>query len=476
MINMFKEEVYIERRRRLKDIVGNGIILLLGNGESRINYKDNCYPFRQDSSFLYFFGINRPGLAAIIDLEADKEILFGDDADDEEIIWSGFMPRLSDHAARCGIKDVRSLIEIKKSITSVRNRRGKIHYLPPYRFENIQLLSEWLDIPYVRVGENVSVALIKAVVELRSIKSKEEINEIEKAVNVTVEMQVKAGELAKEGVSETEIAGVLHGTAHSLGFNLSFPMIITVEGQILHNHKRGNILKSGQMLLCDCGAEGGMGYAGDLTRTFPVDAVFTQKQKEIYEIVLKAHETAIEALRPGVLFKDIHLLACERLAEGLHALGLMKGDIKEAVHLGAHALFFQCGLGHMLGLDVHDMEDLGEQFTGYTETLKQSSQFGLKSLRLGKRLEAGYVITVEPGIYFIPELIDRWKGHKKFEQFICYSEVERYMDFGGIRIEDDFEITAHGHRLLGDYLSRDTEILKKRDHKSVQNNKSNSPS
>lgn len=462
MKSMFCKEVYIERRRRLKEIIGKGAIILMGNGESRINFKDNCYPFRQDSSFLYFFGLNRPGLIAILDLEEDKEILFGNDAEEEEIIWTGYIPAISEHASEAGIKDVRPFNEIEKVINRILARQVKIHFLPPYRFENILLLSEWLKIRPEKIGENVSEVLIKAIGTLRSIKSQEEIREIEKAVNITVNMQVKVGELARIGVSEKEIAGALHRIVIESGFSLSFPMIITVNGQILHNHKQHNILKAGQMLLCDCGAEGSMGYAGDLTRTFPVGDAFNQNQKEIYEIVLNAHETAIKSLRPGILFKDVHLLACESLAEGLRSIGLMKGDIKEAVNLGAHALFFPCGLGHMLGLDVHDMEDLGEQYIGYTEDLKQSAQFGLKSLRLGRKLEEGFVITVEPGIYFIPDLIHQWRSLKKFEQFICYSKLEKYLDFGGIRIEDDFEITAQGSRLLGNYLPGNTECLKKK--------------
>ncbi|TAM97907.1 MAG: M24 family metallopeptidase [Chitinophagaceae bacterium] len=456
---MFKKEVYIKRRQRLKELVGNGMILLLGNDESSMNYKDNCYAFRQDSTFLYFFGIDRPGLTAVLDIDTDKEIVFGNDISVEDIIWTGPLESLADQANRAGIREVRPLGDIEKMIDKIRSKESFIHFLPPYRPENKQKLNSWIHIPLEKVNESASVLLIRSVVALRSVKDAEEIEEIEKAINVTIDMQKKAGNLAREGISETAIAGDLHGMALSACGDLSFPTILTVNGQILHNHFQGNILKSGQMILCDCGAESSMHYAGDLTRTFPVDSTFTTKQKEIYHIVLMAHEAAAGALKAGILFKDIHVLACEKLAEGLKDIGLMKGDIKEAVVEGVHAMFFQCGLGHMLGLDAHDMEDLGEQYVGYTDQLQKSTQFGLKSLRLGKAIEPGFVLTVEPGIYFIPELIDWWKGEKRFPDFINYNELERYKNFGGIRIEEDFLITETGSRLLGKYLPRTAEAV-----------------
>ncbi len=307
-----------------------------------------------------------------------------------------------------------------------------------------------------------SAPLIKAVVAQRSIKSAEEITEIEKGVNISAQMQTKASQMAVEGQSETIIAGALEGIAVGAGGRLAFPSIITINGQILHNHSQGNQLKKGQMLLCDCGADTAMRYGGDLTRTTPVDDHFTSSQKEIYSIVRTAHESAINMLAPGKKFRDVHLHACEKLTQGLKDLGLMKGDIHDAVRQGAHAMFFQCGLGHLLGLDTHDMEDLGEQYTGYTEDLLKSTQFGLKSLRLGREVQEGFVLTVEPGIYFIPELIDLWKSEKKFEEFICYDVLEKYRDFGGIRIEDDLLITSDGHRVLGNPLERDTEKLKRK--------------
>lgn len=451
---MFYKETYVNRRNKLKKRLGKGLILLLGNEESSMNYFDNQYPFRQDSNFLYFFGIDRPGLVAIIDIDNDNEIIFGNDISVEDIIWTGLLESISHQAEAIGVIKTLPTVSISKILNKAISEKREIHYLPPYRPDNMQKLHCWLNIPIELLKKESSAELIKAVVALRSIKSLEEIEEIEKGVNVTVDMQLTAARLSTEGISETEIAGVIQGIALSAGGNLSFPTILTVKGQILHNHSQGNILKNGQMLLCDCGAETSMHYGGDLTRTTPVNKKFSTRQKEIYDIVLHAHEAAISSLHPGVFFKDVHLLASEKLAEGLKSIGLMKGDIKEAVREGAHAMFFQCGLGHMLGLDAHDMEDLGEEYVGYTDELKKSTQFGLKSLRLGRKLETGFVLTVEPGIYIIPELIDLWKSENKFSEFINYEKLETYKDFSGIRIEEDLLIVEGGSRVLGKFLGR----------------------
>jgi len=304
-----------------------------------------------------------------------------------------------------------------------------------------------------------SVALVKAVVAQRSIKSTVEVDEITKAVNTTVDMQLAAVRMAKEGMTEAQIAAQLQAIAIAAGGNLSFPTILTINGQILHNGYSQNKLRQGNLVLCDCGAETAMHYAGDLTRTFPVSGTFTTAQKEIYDIVLQAHQAAVSMLKPGVLFRDVHLFACEKLTEGLQQLGIMKGDIKESVAQGAHALFFPCGLGHMLGLDTHDMENLGEQFVGYNEEIKKSTQFGLKSLRLGKALEAGFVLTVEPGIYFNPALTDEWEADKKFFDFINYEKLKAYRRFSGIRVEEDFLITPNGSVLLGNELSKTADEI-----------------
>jgi Xaa-Pro aminopeptidase len=457
---MFKKETYTKRRQRLKKQVGSGVILLLGNEESSMNYKANYYPFRQDSTFLYYFGLDKPGLAAIIDIDHDKEIVFGDDIDLDEIIWTGPVESLAADAAKTGITDVRPLSDLQKYVDDITAKEDTIHFLPPYRPEHAQRLNIWLDIPVNAMDEKVSEPLIKAIVSQRSNKSPKEVEEIEKAINVTIDMQLRASQLAEPGRTEKEVAGEIHGLALSAGGDLSFPTIVTVNGQVLHNQPREAKLQSGDMLLCDCGAETSMHYAGDLTRTFPVDNTFTDQQRKIYNIILKSHLAAIEALRPGVKFKDIHLLASKKLAEGLKEIGLMKGDVEEAVAQGAHEMFFQCGLGHMMGLDTHDMENLGKKYLfGYSDQLTQSPEFGIKALRLGKALEKGFVLTIEPGLYFIPELIDRWKAEQKFHDFIDYAELEKYRGFGGIRIEEDLLITDEGSRLLGKSLPRTAEDI-----------------
>lgn len=455
---MFNKEIYIKRRALLQQKVGNGMILLLGNGQSSMNFKDNWYQFRQDSSFLYFTGLDKPNLALIIDIDNNKEILFGDDLTVDEIIWHGRQETVLEQASRCGISVVQPLQTLETTIKDL-SRGRKVHFLPPYRPEHLLQLSYLLGFAPALLKQEASVPLIKAIVALRSIKSPEEITEIEKAINITNQMQSAAMQYAREGMTEAEIAGKIHGIAISEGGNLSFPTILTVNGEILHNHYGSNILQHGGMVLCDCGAETNMHYAGDLTRTFPVNDTFTSLQKEVYNIVLSAHQAAVQALAPGKLFKEVHLLACEQLVEGLKQLGLMKGNAKDAVDAGAHTLFFQCGLGHMMGLDVHDMENLGEEYVGYTEDLKKSTEFGLRSLRLGRALEAGFVLTIEPGLYFIPELIDIWTAEMKHDQFIDYQKVQAFKTFGGIRIEDDYLVTNSGSRLLGKPLNKTADSV-----------------
>ena len=446
---MFSKEIYQQRRNALKDAIGEGIIILPGNEDSGMNYKDNIYPFRQDSCFLYFTGIDRPDLCFIIDIDNDQEILFGDEATVEDIVWTGPQKALAESAEQSGIAFLRAKNEVESALRGGR----EVHFLPTYRGETAIKLINW------GLTGKPSVPLIKAIVTQRSIKSTEEVEQIELAVGTTVLMHKKAMELSRAGLSEIAIAGHLQAVAIEGGGNLAFPVILTVNGQFLHNHPTNTILKDGQLVLCDSGAENSMHYAGDLTRTFPVGRTFTAAQQEVYNIVLNAHQTAAKALKPGILFKDVHLLACEQLAIGLTDLGLMKGDPKEAVANGAHALFFQCGLGHMMGLDVHDMENLGEEYVGYTDELKKSTQFGLKSLRLGRSLEPGFVLTVEPGLYFVPDLIDSWAAENKNADFINYEKVAQFRDFGGIRIEEDFLITEQGSRLLGPPLEKTIEEI-----------------
>ena len=446
---MFDTKVYIQRREYLKTQIKSGIILFLGNEESSMNYPANTYPFRQDSSFLYFLGLDIPGLAAVIDVEEDKEILFGEDVTMEDIIWMGSLPSLKGRARMAGIKKTAPTADLEKTLRDAIKKGKKIHYFPPYRAEAALKIEELLGIHSKLAKYYASRDLIKAVVKQRSAKSKEEIEEIEKAHQVTYEMHTTAMKMARPGIYEKEIVGKIEGIAFSSGSLLAFPTIFTINGQILHNHYHGNILKNGRLIVNDSGAESEMHYAADITRTFPVSGKFTQKQKEIYEIVLNAQLDAIRLIKPGIRYRDVHLRAAKKIATGLTELGLMKDDVNEAVKAGAHALFFPHGLGHMLGLDVHDMEDLGEEFVGYNERIKRSEQFGLAYLRFARDLHPGFVMTVEPGIYFIPALIDKWIAEKEHHQFINYDKVNTYRDFGGVRIEDNVLVTKDGHRVLG---------------------------
>jgi Xaa-Pro aminopeptidase len=446
---MFSAEIYIERRKRLRTDVGSGLILLFGNEESPMNYTDNQYPFRQDSSFLYFFGLDCPGLAAVIDADKCTECMFGDDLTVDDIVWTGPQPTLKEKCLKTGISETAGLDKLPEALKKAVRQDREIHFLPQYRAENVLKIQHWLGIHPSDIAGHVSESLIKAVVAQRSIKSEQEIEQIEAALDISFEMQTLAMRTSKPGVYERQVASAMEAVVLSRGSALAFPTIFSIHGETLHNHHYDNQMQAGDMAVNDSGAESPLHYASDITRTIPVSGKFSQKQKEIYSIVLNAQEKAIEAIKPGVEFRDIHFLACKVLASGLKDLGLMKGDIEQAVHAGAHTLFFQCGLGHMLGLDVHDMEGLGEEYVGYTDTIKRNPEFGFKSLRLARTLEPGFVITVEPGIYFIPELIDRWKAGNKYSQFINYDLVETYRDFGGIRIEDDVLVADTGHRVLG---------------------------
>jgi len=446
---MFSEDVYIERRKRLRAELGAGMILLLGNEESPMNFVDNQYPFRQDSSFIYFFGLDCPGLAAVIDVDQGTECMFGNDLTVDDIVWTGPQSTLKEKCSKTGISETAGLDKLPVVLNKAVKQDRKIHFLPQYRAENILKIQQLLDIPPETIVAHVSEALIKAVVAQRSIKSQQEIEQIEAALDISYEMQTLAMKMTKPGVYERQVASAMEAVVLSHGSNLSFPTIFSIHGETLHNHNYDNQMQAGDIAVNDSGAESSLHYASDITRTIPVSGRFSQRQKEIYQIVLNAHEKAIEAVKPGVEFRDIHLLGCRELASGLKDLGLMKGDIEQAVKAGAHTLFFQCGLGHMLGLDVHDMEALGEEYVGYTDIIKRNPEFGFKSLRLAKTLEPGYVITVEPGIYFIPELNDRWKAEQKNAQYINYELLDEYRDFGGIRIEDDVLVTDSDCRVLG---------------------------
>lgn len=446
--NMFQPKTYIERRKVLKEKMGSGLILFFGNDESPMNYTDNTYHFRQNSTFLYFFGISHPGLAAVIDIDNDREIIFGNDFTIDDIVWMGPQPTIAERAESCGITLTQSWNKLAITLDLAKQMGQKIHFLPLYRPGNKIKLMELTGIQPAEVANFFSVELVKAVISQREIKTQEELIEIEEAVNVSVDMHISAIKMVQPGMTEAAVTAEIHKVALAAGGNISFPIIATVNGQTLHNHYHGNIIHEGDLFLVDAGYETPSGYAGDLSSTFPVSKTFTSEQKEIYQITLAAHQAAIDALEFQQPFRNAHLAASKAIFEGLKGMGFTKGNTNDAVEAGAHALFFPCGTGHMMGLDVHDMEDLGEMWVGY-EGQPKSTQFGLKSLRLAKLLQEGHVFTVEPGIYFIPELIDHWHSQNKFNDFINWEKVNSYRYFGGIRNEEDFVMTKNGAHLLG---------------------------
>lgn len=446
---MFKAEVYKTRRDALKAKINSGIALFMGNVDSPMNYPANTFHFRQDSNFLYFFGIDLPGLAGAIDFDEGKDIIFGDDVEIDDIIWMGPQPTMKDYATKVAVNNVQAMKELGSYLQKAMNSGRQIHFLPPYRGETKIQIEALTGIRIAEQKEKSSLELIKAVVALRNIKDEHEIAELEKAAAIGYEMHVTSMKMAHPGEHERNIAGIIEGIALSHGSMVSFPVILSQNGETLHNHDHSQILQAGRMMITDAGAETVTHYASDFTRTVPVGGKFSPRQRDIYQIVLDANNAATAAIRPGVKYQDIHLLAARVIASGLKNLNLMKGDVDEAVKLGAHAMFFPHGLGHMMGMDVHDMEGLGEDHVGYDEETKRIQQFGTAYLRLGRKLEPGFVLTNEPGIYFIPALVNMWKKENKFTDFINYSEVEKYLDFGGIRLEDDILVTENGNRLIG---------------------------
>jgi Xaa-Pro aminopeptidase len=446
---MFNPEIYTARRNALRKLIPSGIILFPGNSEAAYNYPANTYSFRQDSNFSYFFGLDNPDFAGIIDVDNDIDYIFGNDFEIDDIIWMGPQPKAVDLAAKVGVKNTAALSELTVFINNcIRNKRV-IHFAPTYRAETTLQICGLLGINPLRISDYASMLLIEAIIRLRSIKSDLEVAEIEKAVDIAWQMFTTGMRMAYPGRKEQEIVGAMEGISVAHGKPVSFPIILSTNGQILHNHHHENILHEGRMLVMDAGTETALNYASDITRTVPVGGKFSQKQREIYEIVLNANLNGIAATKPGTFYRDCHMVAAETIASGLKDLGLMKGDVKQAVAAGAHALFFPHGLGHMLGMDVHDMEGLGQIHVGYDNEIQPSKQFGTAYLRLGRRLQPGFVLTNEPGIYFIPELIDMWRAEKKYTEFLNYDKIEEYRDFGGIRIEDDILVTADGHRVLG---------------------------
>ncbi len=457
---MFDKQIYTNRRNQLRKAMGSGVILIPGNIESPMNYTDNAYHFRQDSTFLYLFGLDAPGLFGIIDADSGHDTIYGDDLTMEDIIWMGYNPSMKDLAESVGVTRTFPSKSLFLELSVLKSKNAALHFTPPYRAENKLLLQELLGIQAAELKAKASITLINNLVKLRSAKESVEITEIELACQTGYQMHVTAMEMTKSGANEQEIAGTIEGIALAHGKGTSFPIILTQDGQTLHNHNHSFQLKKGRLLLVDAGAESNLHYASDFTRTMPVDGEFSQKQLEIYNIVLEANNTATASMRPGETYLSIHLKAAEVIANGLKDLGIMKGDVKEAVANGAHALFFPHGLGHMMGLDVHDMEDYGQIHVGYDEEIRPIDQFGTAYLRFGRRLQKDFVITNEPGIYFIPALIEQWEAQKTNEVFINFKKAKEYLDFGGIRLEDDILITESGARILGQRIPINPEELK----------------
>lgn len=460
---MLNRETYIKRRQQLCSLINNGIVLLFGNNESPCNYPANAYaPFRQDSSFLYYFGLQEIGLIGVIDTETNEEWLLGNDVDVEDIVWYGSVPTMVSLSESVGVRNSAPLKKIHDIVKDATEKKRKIHFLPPYRHDNQIMIMDLLGIHPSMQREAASLELINAVVEMRSRKSDDEIAELERASVIGYEMHTKAMRMTRPGRTEKFIAGHIDSVAYSLGAKQSFATIYTQHGEIMHGSPSMNVLEDGRLVLCDCGAETINNYCSDHTRTLPVNGKFTTRQKEIYDIVAECHDYVLDVAKPGVKYFDVHLAVCRHMTERLKELGLMKGDVDEAVIQGAHAMFLPHGLGHMMGLDVHDMEGLGQIYVGFDEeTRPRLDQFGTNCLRMGRRLQEGFVVTDEPGIYFIPALIDSWKASGHCKDFINYEMLETYKDFGGIRIEDDLLITSDGCRFLGEkripYQTKDVE-------------------
>ncbi len=446
---MFSRNIYVSRRQKLIKSVKEGLLLFLGNGEAPLNYSDNQYTFRQDSTWLYYFGIDKPDMAAIIDVESGEEKIFGDDVDIDDIIWMGPQPSVASQAEEVGVSRTAPLADLDRVVKAALARGRKVHFLPPYRFRNMIWLNSLLGVGFDRMKEEASVEFIKAVVEMRLVKEPCEIQQIDLACNLGYAMHMAATKLMKPGMLEQDLVGVMEGVVISGGYIPSFPTILSQNGETLHNHSHHQVLTEGRLTVIDAGAEIASHYCSDFTRTLPCSGRFTEQQKDIYTIVSEGNNLALGLARPGISYREVHLSVCRLMLQGLKNLGLVKGDVDEALAAGAAGLFMPHGLGHNMGLDVHDMENLGENYVGYDETVTRSTQLGLGSLRMARVLKPGNVVTDEPGIYFIPALIDKWKAEGTCRDFIAFDKLDAYRTFGGIRIEDDLLITESGARLLG---------------------------
>lgn len=460
---MFSKETYIDRRAELKKLVKDGIIIIFGNNESPVNSPANGYsPFRQDSSFLYYFGQKREGLVGVIDIDENKETLIGNDIDIEDIVWFGSVDTVKELGEQVGVMNSAPMKELKTICSNAMRSRRKIHFLPPYRSDIKIQIFDLIGIHPNQQKESASLELINAIVKMRSVKTAEEIEELERAAIIGYKMHTTAMRLTKPGLTEKFVAGNVDGVANSLGSMVSFPTIFSQHGEIMHGNPSMAELKDGRLVLCDCGGETINHYCSDNTRTFPINGKYTQRQLDIYNVVVEAHDAVLELAKPGIKYADVHFAICRIIFNRMKELGLAKGDTDAAIAAGAHAIFLPHGLGHMMGMDVHDMEALGQIYVGFDEETRPNlEQFGTNCLRMGRRLQEGFVVTDEPGIYFIPALIDEWREKKHCAEFLNFDKLDAYKDFGGIRLEDDILITKDGCRFIGKdripYLPKDVE-------------------
>ncbi len=448
---MFDKNVYIERRRtllgKMREAGAQGILLFIGNAEAPAQYKDNCYKFRQDSTWLYFFGLDEPMMAAVIDLESGEETLFADDVEIGDIIWMGPQPSVRSKAESVGIAGSGPYAGVDKCVKAAVKAGRPVHYIAPSRYFNKLRLMEMLG--RYRVEDGVSLLMTESIISMRLVKEDVEIAAIDEACALGYEMHSVARDSIVPGIIEQEIVGKMEGVTLAKGWGVSFPTILTQHGETLHNHLHDKVIEPGKLMVIDAGAESNLHYASDFTRTYPTSGKFTQKQREIYQIVCDCNEYAFSLTRPGITYREVHLATARKMLEGLSALGLVHGDLDEMVREGIAGLFQPHGLGHNMGLDVHDMEDLGENLVGYDKDQTRAKQLGLGSLRMARRLVPGHVITDEPGIYFIPALIDKWKAEGTGKAFVNFDRLASYYDFGGIRLEDDVLVTETGARRLG---------------------------
>lgn len=453
---MFSKEVYARRRQTLVAKMADsaaegkrGIALFIGNTEAPAQYKDNCYKFRQDSTWLYFFGIDQPLYAAIIDLDNGNETIFANDVEIGDIIWMGPQPSVASVAASVGVEKSAPYTDLNAAVAKVLAEGRPVHFVKPSRYYNTMKIASLLGCGTDEVAGKFSLALTKAIISMRLVKEDCEIEAIDDACNLGYEMHTVARNSIVPGIIEQEIVGKMDGVTLSKGWGVSFPTILTQHGETLHNHLHDKIIEPDKLMVIDAGAESNVHYASDFTRTYPTSGKFTAKQREIYQIVCDCNEFAFSMTRPGISYREVHLKTMHLMLEELRALDIVRGDVQDMVEAGIAGLFMPHGLGHNMGLDVHDMEDYGENYVGYDDDQSRSPQLGLGSLRMARKLVPGNVITDEPGIYFIPALIEKWKSEKTDQGFVNYSKLESYYDFGGIRLEDDVLVTADGARRLG---------------------------